>query len=850
MVTFLLTTLAYPAILAALCLGTGLLVDRCARRTLPGVLLPAVGVAGLVGVSQLSTDLPASAPATPFLIVLVAVAGFVLGAPRIRTLASPASRRGWQIGLPVAVYVIALAPLLFAGRPTFSSYGLLPDSAVHMIGADFLIHHGRDYAHLDPTNSYGQYIRAYFATSYPSGADTLFGGSAPLLGLPLIWAFQPFNAFVLATAAGPAWLLARELGLRGWWAGAAALSATVPALVYGYELVASIKEVTALPMILTMGALVVRRRSSDSAIPFAVVAAAGVSALGVAFTAWVLVALAIPACALLATAAAGARQDVAGLLRVGGLAAGVTLVLAWPTWSGLSGSVAVAENIAGTTNAGNLVRPLRIEQVAGAWFSRNYTGFPHNFYLDLTSLFVGVTLAAAVLGAVHLVRAGTRGLAGWCGLMLVAWLALTAYGATWTDAKILMLTSPVVVLLAWAGVAGIRASPIELARSLAAPVLGVVLAAGVLGSDAVQYHDTVLAPTARYDELASLNSRFAGRGPTLFTDFDEWSLYELRGLDIGGPDFVFRPLGLEAVVAGHGDPVDLDRVPPASFLSYPLIITRRDPTASRPPSAYGLLWEGSYYDVWRRLPGALAAHGHIGRSHTVPVTCAEIGDLARVARSAGVGLVAANPVVRVRVVTRGDKTLRRSRGSFATTFDTPGTGTWDLWLKGELMSAIRVRVDGRLVATIEGQVSGNEVNSSAARPLRIRLAAGPHTLDFARTGPSLAPGAGGAAYLSAAFLTRPGAGARERLVDVAPADWRSLCVHRPQWVEATGPATTAAVPTTGRPGRSTVRGAAGATGPTGISGPTGTTGATGASEPTGASGASGPTRSAEPTPVE
>ncbi len=73
-----------------------------------------------------------------------------------------------------------LAPVLFAGRPSFSSYMVLTDSALHMLGADFLIHHGQDYAHLDLRNSYGQYINSYYNTSYPSGADTLFGGSALL----------------------------------------------------------------------------------------------------------------------------------------------------------------------------------------------------------------------------------------------------------------------------------------------------------------------------------------------------------------------------------------------------------------------------------------------------------------------------------------------------------------------------------------------------------------------------------------------------------------------------------------------------------------------------------------------
>jgi hypothetical protein len=75
---------------------------------------------------------------------------------------------------------------------------------VHLIGADFLMRHGQHYAHLDLRNSYSRFIHFYYDTSYPSGADTLFGGSAFLLGLSLMWAFQPFNAFVLALAAGPA----------------------------------------------------------------------------------------------------------------------------------------------------------------------------------------------------------------------------------------------------------------------------------------------------------------------------------------------------------------------------------------------------------------------------------------------------------------------------------------------------------------------------------------------------------------------------------------------------------------------------------------------------------------------
>ena len=131
--------------------------------------------------------------------------------PRMRRLrACP-----WLAAVSVLAYALALAPVLLAGRASFSSFMALSDSAVHLIGADFLIRHGQHYAHLDLRNSYGQFIDDYYNTSYPSGADTLFGGSAFLLGLPLIWAFQPFNAFMLALAAGPAWLLARRMRLAG-----------------------------------------------------------------------------------------------------------------------------------------------------------------------------------------------------------------------------------------------------------------------------------------------------------------------------------------------------------------------------------------------------------------------------------------------------------------------------------------------------------------------------------------------------------------------------------------------------------------------------------------------------------
>ena len=820
---FVLATLLYPCVLALLCVGGGLLVDRASGGNLAGSLLPVVGAAALIGVSQLTTYSVFAAPATPYVLAVIAAAGFALGRRRVQTLARRSRLCRWQLAVPVFAYVAAIAPVLFAGRPSFSSYGVLTDSAFHMLGADFLIRHGQDYSHLDLRNSYGQYLNNYYNMSYPSGADTLFGGSTFLVGVPLIWGFQPFNAFMLALTAGPAWVLARRIGLDGALAALAALTVTVPALVYGYELIASVKEIASLPLILTLGALVTLharwlRGPPRGAVPFALVAAAGVSALGVAFGAWALTAVLVLAVITIRHVATGRQRARQPLLL---LAAGaiVAFVAALGTWIDVSGSLHVAQNIASTTNPGNLQKPLRTVQLFGTWLVDSYKHVPTGGQLTLSYALAAIALAAALLGAVYVVYLRAYALAAWIALTLAVWLGLTADGTTWADGKALMLTSPVVVLLAWAGVAALRAGAdsgtrprrtsslrlwLMLRQALrpAALLLALALVGGVAASDAMQYHGSNLAPTARYEELASIGSRFAGRGPALFTDYDEYSLYLLRDLDVGGPGFMYPP---RSIVQTEGQPADLDRVSPAALRAYPLIVTRRDPAASRPPAAYRLLWQGTYYQVWGRRPGAPAAIAHVGLSSTrasgraggLSIQCARVAGLARLAGSHGAQLIAAEPpeLVRVPLARASHPTWEDTRlgllmtphGRLDATFTVPHAGAWDLWLQGEIMPAVQVSVDGRQLASISGQLTGVATDPDTMAPLRVRLAAGRHRLTIARGATNLlAPGSGGSAILDSIFLTPAGAGSQATLRVTPAARWRSLCGRQLEWVEVVG----------------------------------------------------------------
>jgi hypothetical protein len=792
---FVLTALVYPVVLATLCTGAALLVDRCSGGFLPAALFPAVGAAALIAVSQLTTYIAPIAPATPYAMTAVSIAGLVVGWGRVRSLARRWRAWGWQLAAPVLAYGLALAPVLFTGRPTFSSYLVLSDSAVHLLGADFLIRHGQDYAHLDLHNSYGQYVNAYYNSAYPSGSDTLFGGSAFLLGLPLIWTFQPFNAFMLATATGPAWVILRRIGLDGAWAVLGALTATVPALVYGYDLIGSVKEITSLPMILTLGALVVihsrwLRRGPWAAIPFALAAAAGVSSIGAGFGAWALAA----ALVLLAIAIADVlarRQTPVHLLLLVGTGVAVALIAAWPTWVDLSGSLQVTRNIAASPHPGNLATPLHAAQVFGAWILDNYKHLPTGGALAATYGLIAVTVLACLAGAVYMIRQRQLPLAGWFALTLAVWLGAVLYATTWVDAKVLMLSSSAVVLLAWAGVAALRASRLR----LAAPLLALVLAGGVLVSDALQYHGSNLAPTPRYQELARVNSLFAGRGPTLFTDFDEYSLYELRDLDVGGPNFIYAPPALSHGDAGYRKAVELERLPPADLLAYPLIVTRRDPAASRPPSSYRLLWQGTYYQVWGRQPGSQPAIVDVKPAGTFADQCAQIRLLAEIARLDGGRLVAASSPelipISLPLAVRPAR-WRRFRGGFAMTtpgtlsvqFAVPRAGAWEVWLQGQIMPAVTVAVDGRGLGSIGGQLGGNSLVPNTMTPLRARLSAGVHRLSLHASGSTLAPGGGGSMVLFAIFLT-PAQGAGEQpLRAVAPGRWRSLCARPYDWIEA------------------------------------------------------------------
>jgi len=127
--------------------------------------------------------------------------------------------------------------------------------------------------------------------------------------------------------------------------------------------------------------------------------------------------------------------------------------------------------------------------------------------------------------------------------------------------------------------------------------------------------------------------------------------------------------------------------------------------------------------------------------------------------------------------------LMRTPGSLRATVAIPNAGRWEVWVRGQIMPAVTVSIDGRRLGRISGQLGGNSLVASPAPPIGVHLSAGVHQLVLTREDSPLAPGEGGAAALSGLFLTPAGGGAGGTLLAVPLSRWRTLCGGRYEWVE-------------------------------------------------------------------
>jgi hypothetical protein len=807
--SFIVVAFIYPLLLAALSLGAGLVVEALSGFRLQAALLPACGFAALLVVSQFTVLSPAIAPASPWILVAVAILGFALGRHSLHIRWSNRGRHWWIVpAAGAASYLTVALPLIAAGRLTFPGYLLDTTAGFHLAVGDWILHHGTTLPPSYP--AFGTAIHDYFGNGYPAGGQVLVAVTAVLSGQSGLWLYFPFQVFALALSALVLTDLAERAGLPRVAAGFTGWIAAAPALVTAYAQMGSIKELSALPALLLMGVVVVHAREHAragirGAIPFAVAGSAAIATLGPAAVAWIGV-FAVGSLLVALPTLAGRqvripRIDSRALITLSA-AAGTLIVFlvvfSIPAVARLNSTLQTAISINGSSPAfaadpGNLVRPLLWVQAFGVWLGGSHRVDPQ--HVNATYALIGITALAFVLGVTWLLRRRRWSILAFLLGSLLVWFVLTKRGTEWTDAKVLMLTSPVVVAIALIGAFGdFRANRVQ--SLLLAGAIGV----GVLASDALLYHGTNLAPTARFSELLSVGQRFSGQGPTLVPDFDEYAFYALRAMKIDGPGFANDMRGPFAVFnggPGYGHSYDVDSIEAPDVQRFRWIVTRRSPRWSRPPGNFQLVWSGTYYDVWRRVApapllhipagGGLQAVGTLSCNtiHRVSSQAIKDGGVLRYAwRPANLLANLASLAHSPTVVPVADYS-----GLPSLTFTAPGTvmgkilvpksGAYGLWMGGSVDRPIRVSIDSRLVGAPAEQSGGD---GNVIRVASVRLAAGPHSISLTRGGGSIAPGDAAGNQIDGVFLQRLGA-ERERVLTLRPQAWRSLCGQALDWLE-------------------------------------------------------------------
>ncbi len=792
---------AFPLLLTLVTTGWGLLVEQAAGARIPGGLLPALGLAALGALLTLTSSLEPDLGLP--LVVAGAAGGLGLCAVGSGPRGDLKSLRPHGAGAAVALVAFALfaAPVVFSGAPAVSGYLRLDDTTTFLALGDWVFQHGRSTAGLAPS-TYETSLTLYLASGYPVGSMLPLVAVGRLQGHELMWLWMPYISVLGALLALAIEVILRPLAPDARARVPAAVLASASALLFGYALWGGIKEVWTAALAALVAALVPWTIETTRAgrpiaivrglVPMLVGTAGIVSALSVAGVVWV-----APATAVLAAGAAvrRGRSRLVPAAVLGTLVAAVALlplVRQVPFVRSLTQAPT-----SGPEWLGKLLEPLSPLQVLGIWPAEDFRVEP------VAAWPAGLLLAAVCLGgAWALAQAlGRRdwGLLSYAGVLVAAGAVLGLSDWAWAEAKALAIAAPVPLALAGAGAANLLSSGPR--QRLAGGLLLAAIAIGVVWSDALAFRGTTLTPYERHEELVDINKRFAGRGPTLITEYEPYATrWFLRALDPEGAGELRRrtvPLA-DGGILKQGETADIDRFALSGLADYRTLVVRRSPLASRPPSSFQRAWRGRWYEVWERTFGGREALAHLGLGNTVDPggfpRCSDVRRLAGTAGPEGV-LLAAVPQHPAVAGLEPDGTPRSwsvaasgsvipdgsGEGTARTVISLSAPGRHEVWLGGAFRGRAVVSIDGRDIGSARHELSyaGQLVPFGATD-----LTAGPHAVSVRLSGGALHPGTDGIDRFPIGPLALVAADKGQPLIEVPANRADRLCGHKLDWVEA------------------------------------------------------------------
>jgi hypothetical protein len=637
------------------------------------------------------------------------------------------------------------------------------------------------------------------------------GTVRPLTGVPLMAIYQPFIAFVAATATVAFVELARRVGLKPLAAAAAAFVASGADLLYVYGQLGGLKEIATASMLAAATGVAVQRQPQEwtwstaaaVAVPLAalvpVLSAGGIAYAG--FFGLFVIAIVLVARRFVRPAAWQSPKRLAGIALLGGA---LFLVLSAPSLAdALRFGNTVNDQLSGSV-LGQLLRPLPLEQVGGIWWAEDWRlPVGDSLHWDVNRIALALVFIFAAAGIAWTLR--RRGWSALAGLVAVAAAVLVLGPRTspYGESKLYVILSPFLVLAAgigvWALFTRVRAAGV---------VVGAFLALGVLYSDAIAYRQVRLAPIDRMQAMEDMARATKGQALVLHAEWEEWAKYFYRDSRVNSAGEVWfgpHPWELREGYAQVAIHYDLDAAQLWYVESFPAIVTRRAPDESRPPANFHLAHQNRYYQLWlrdsrsrdwlRHARTEVVDHLPLQGTMTSQArpTCATLRRFAGRAKP-GQELVAA--VAPDLVTFDPVKAADRSKGwppaqdvTDTIVPATPGrasgtelvpSGRYRVWMYGTSGRTISGFIDGRKVGSFKDVNSPGQWNDVAT----VTLAGGRHELAIERPTGSLAPGDAYAGRLGPLVLQPI---APEKIERVRPADVRTLCGKTMDWVEIVDP---------------------------------------------------------------
>jgi hypothetical protein len=755
--SFLSAWVLFPLVLLVASLGCGLLVRAAAGGELTALLVLPIGFALVVVICSFTTSYGWLAPLGGPIVAAFAVAGLALAAGAGRLRFARGARAGWLWPLLAALVAFAAVggPIFLTGSVGWTGYTRIVDIAFQMDFAQHLADAGRNAAP-NGNSSYNIVVAKLLGIGYPGGSQATLGTIAKLTGTNVAWAYQSFLAFAAAMGAISIFSLLARVTRNNLMRCVGAIVAIQPNILYGYALEAGIKELTTVALLMVLVAVLADGLPGEGlrrgSIPLAVATSAAFGTFSLGIAPWLGVLL---AGAFVASLIRGGRRRYTHESWV--VFAIVAIVISLP---GLITAGKLA-NVAGSAvggvvdlGLGNLTAPVSRWSSAGVWLTGDYR-FP---LVNATPSHVFDVIIIA-LGAIGVLAALLR--RRWAIVVVgvtapIALYYFVEHSTAWIQFKSFTITAAFALLLAFAGAAALQAS-----RRRAVSALGwlaaLAVTGGVLYGNALIYHDTTLAPGARYHDLAALGHRYAGQGPVLDPNFDEYAELFLRSesgstmVDPANFTFQVRP--------GEPNPStsfgwDFNQLVLSYLEHFPLLIQPRNPVGTRAPANYDLIQRTRYFEVWRRRrpAGQVLFHAPLSSlpHERTPALCRLL--VAQARRAGPDGQIAyaqsslgatANPATGVRPSywhTLGPATLQaRGAGTAETRLTLPRAARYGVALQGSIGRPLTLYLDGRRLSQIayEERYPGQYMLLTTAT-----LPAGRHTLRIVRGGGSLHPGSG------------------------------------------------------------------------------------------------------------